>query len=89
MRNEPKPLTRQQARHAYAMQAALEAEQDAGKSVTLNYVKRNGQTSSSSGTIEFFNGREGMDTMSVTVRDPSKGLRTVNICRITSILEDF
>lgn len=89
MRNEPVALDRQQARHAYAMQAALEAEQDAGKRVTVNYVKRNGNTSSSTGEVSYFNGRKGMDTMSVTIATSDKGPRTINLVRITSILEEF
>lgn len=88
MRNEPKPLNRQQARHAYAMQAALEAEQAAGKRVTVRYTKRNGDKSESSGTVEFFNGSEGMDTMSVTIGTSDKGPRTINLVGITTIFED-
>lgn len=89
MRNEPKPLDRQQARHAYAMQAALEAEQAAGKRVTVQYVKRNGDNSSSTGEVSYFNGREGMDTMSVTIATSDKGPRTINLVGITRILEEF
>jgi hypothetical protein len=84
MRNEPKPLSREAAARAYNFQAALEALTD-GPAVTLNYTKRDTSTSSSTGVVRFFNGREGMDTMSVTVETADKGMRTINLARILSV----
>lgn len=60
---------------------------NAGKEgvVTIDYVKRNGETSSSKGTVTHFSGRPGYDTGSVTIDDPIKGARTVNLHRIIDI----
>jgi hypothetical protein len=81
MRNEPKPLSRDEAARAYALQSALENVDGA---VMLTYIKRNGMESSSTGTVRFFSGREGMDTMSVTLETKDKGMRTINLCRVVS-----
>lgn len=51
----------------------------------VSYVKRNGQESSSTGTVAFFNGRPGFDTGSVTIADREKGNRTINLHRIIAI----
>lgn len=53
--------------------------------VTVSYVKRDGSPSSSTGTVEFFNGKPGFDTGSVTIATDDKGNRTVNLHRITHI----
>lgn len=84
MRNEPKPLDRATAARAYAYKDTLEKAGD--KPVTVHYTKRDGAESSSSGPVKFFNGREGMDTMSVTIDDPNKGPRTINLCRVRAVV---
>lgn len=82
MRNEPKPLdyseSMQQARNTKALMSATGP-------VTVHYTKRNGQDSTSSGEVKFFNGRVGFDTGSVTIADPVKGNRTINLHRIFKI----
>lgn len=79
MRNEPKPLDRTRAARAYNLQEGLSALKDADRAVRLDYFKRNGSRSSSEGKVMYFNGRDGMDTMSVTIDDPNKGARTINL----------
>lgn len=68
---------------AYAFKAALE---EVTTPVTVHYVKRDGSASSSRGTVQFFNGREGMDTMSVTLDTEDKGPRTINLCRVKAVV---
>ena len=81
MRNEPKPLSPED----YAVQShALRVLRDRSEA-TLHYTKRDGKTSRSSGTIQFFNGKPGFDTGSVTIEDTVKGPRTINLHRITFI----
>lgn len=53
--------------------------------VTLTYVKRDGTTSSSTGTVGFFSGTPGMDTGSVTIETEDKGPRTINLHNIIRI----
>lgn len=53
--------------------------------VTVSYVKRDGNTSSSRGTVGFFSGQPGMDTGSVTIETEDKGPRTINLHRIIKI----
>ena len=82
-RNEAKPLdilsTRAQDK-AVTRLSALKAD-DA--TVTLTYVKRSGQPSTSTGTIGEFSGKPGYDTGSVTLHTDDKGPRTINLHRIT------
>lgn len=85
MRNEPKPLDRTRAARAYNLRDGLEDLKTADRSVRLDYYKRNGERSASSGKVMFFNGRDGMDTMSVTIDDPAKGARTVNLDLIITV----
>lgn len=82
MRNLPKPLSPADASIARMRKAAL-SEQTGP--VGISYVKRDGQVSSSTGTVAFFNGDEDFDTMSVVLDTPDKGHRTINIARITNI----
>jgi hypothetical protein len=82
-RNEAKPLSRIDALRAYRFREALEAVDGP---VTVQYEKRDGSSSSSRGTVSFFSGREGCDTMSVTLDTPDKGARTINLCRIKRVL---
>jgi hypothetical protein len=82
MRNEPKPLDRETAMRAYRVRDQLRE----GDHVTLNYVKRDGSESSSTGRVAFFNGRDGMDTMSVTIDTPDKGMRTINLAGVTEVV---
>lgn len=83
MRNEPKPLSQPGAMRAYRLRDKLAECQDNGTLVHMNYVKRNGERGAvRNAEVRFFTGRDGMDTMSVTVRDPEKGDRTLNLCRV-------
>lgn len=85
MRNEPKPLTRDEAMHAYTMRDTLEASTG---EVTINYTKRNGDKGSATGPVVFFNGREGMDTMAVTIdtRESKGRPTTVNLHLISEVI---
>lgn len=78
MRNEPKPLDRDEAARAYRLRDRLTE----GSEVTLWYRKRDGAASTSTGEVRYFSGKDGMDTMSVTVRTLDKGDRTINLCRV-------
>lgn len=83
MRNQPKPLNDVER---YIQDRALEALQGAQadeQRVEIIYTKRNGDQSSSTGAVAFFNGQPGMDTGSVTILTEDKGMRTVNLHRIT------
>lgn len=82
MRNEPKPLSFEDARIQRQNRDILV---NLNGPVTLHYVKRNGQKSHSTGTVAFFNGTPGMDTGSVTLHTPDKGDRTINLHRIFAI----
>lgn len=53
--------TRRQARIADILSGRL------GEVVSLTYVKRNGETSSGTGEVLFFNGQPGFDTGAVTL----------------------
>ena len=83
MRNEPKPLSIPESERQHKNADILSRAN--GASVRVEYVKRNGETSSSRGEVAFFNGKPGFDTGSVTIADPDKGNRTVNLHRITKI----
>ena len=83
-RNEPLALSPEDQR-VQARNLAVLQNVPAGKPVTVAYVKRNGQQSHSTGTVEFFNGKPGFDTGSVTIATDDKGPRTVNLHRIIHI----
>jgi len=70
-------------RQTMAVEALSEVQAGDGV-VEVRYTKRNGDSSSSTGKVAFFNGRVGFDTGSVTIDTPDKGMRTINLHRITS-----
>jgi hypothetical protein len=82
MRNQPKPLD-----HDDAIMQAINQRRlmNAKGTVSVSYVKRNGQKSSSTGKVGFFNGRVGFDTGSVTIETEDKGPRTINLHSIVAI----
>jgi hypothetical protein len=80
-RNEAKPLSLADARRQRVNQRVLEGLSE----VTVRYTKRNGQESSSTGKVAYFNGQIGMDTGSVTIDTPDKGPRTINLHSIHTI----
>jgi hypothetical protein len=86
MRNQPQPLPRDEAMHAYRMAEILGSFTD-DVDVTVHYSKRNGEMSVSTGTVSYFNGREGCDTHSVTLDTTATKGRptTINLHRITEI----
>ena len=77
-RNEAQPLSRDEAHRSYRLRDRMSE----GDNVTLWYRKRDGSASTSTGEVRYFSGKDGMDTMSVTVRTPDKGDRTINLCRV-------
>lgn len=82
MRNQPKPLDRGDSiRQSHNAQALRNRKGE----VSVHYIKRDGSQSSTHGTVEFFNGKIGYDTGSVTIADPIKGNRTINLHRIFHI----
>lgn len=81
-RNEAQPLSRAGALRAYKLRDNLTRAKDEGTTVTMTYVKRNGQNSSSTGLVHQFSGKDGMDTMSVDLVTEDKGIRTINLCRV-------
>jgi hypothetical protein len=83
-RNEAKPLSENDAYHQRKVWRALESVKDY-RDVGLTYIKRDGTTSRSAGKVLFFNGRIGFDTGSVTLDDPAKGQRTINLHRVTKV----
>lgn len=85
VRNIAKPLNELDAKRQQINLRTLEAIQASGKSVTVSYTKRDLSEGTSTGTVAFFNGTEGMDTASVSIADPVKGNRTINLHRIHTI----
>lgn len=85
MRNQPIALDRTDAAHAYTVRDALTE----GKVYRLTYVKRDKTESESTGAVQYFNGREGCDTMSVTLDTTATKGRpsTINLVNVTSIQE--
>lgn len=83
MRNVPVALTDTEAEAAAARKAHLSTM--VGEMVALEYVKRDGTASASTGEVVEFKGTDGTDTMSVVIECPDKGRRTINISRITNI----
>jgi hypothetical protein len=81
-RNEAKPLDR-----VDSIRQSINAERLRNRNgeVTVHYRKRDETVSSSTGTVAFFNGKIGYDTGSVTIADPVKGNRTINLHRIIVI----
>lgn len=79
MRHPLKPLDRTVAMRAYRLRESLAAVDGP---VHLEYTKRNGLKSSSTGTVEFFNGKDGYDNMSVTLKTADKGMRTINLAGV-------
>jgi hypothetical protein len=55
--------------------------------VVLAYFKRDGNSSATVGTIAGFSGKDGMDTMSVTLDSPTKGYRTINLAGVVDVQE--
>ena len=51
----------------------------------VDYIKRDGSKSSSTGTVGDFSGTPGMDTGSVTILTEDKGPRTINLHRIKAV----
>lgn len=82
-RNEAKPLSEIEARYQRKVMAALLPLDY--RPVGLTYTKRDGSEGKSTGMVKFFNGRVNYDTGSVTIEDPVKGMRTINLHRITNI----
>lgn len=86
MRNIPKPLSPEDAlTQRLNLNSMGRFLSDPEKTVTVEYIKRNGEKSSSTGTALFINGKPGFDTGSVTIRDHVKGERTINLHRIIRI----
>jgi hypothetical protein len=81
-RNVAKPLSAADRLRQNAVKVMLT---DTVGDVTVTYVKRNGQRSSSTGPVAFFGGKPGYDTGSVTIRDHVKGERTINMHRVIGI----
>lgn len=81
-RNEAKPLSRDLAMRAYKVKARLASHMEAERPLKLDYTKRDGTRSSSTGLIHGFSGTDGMDTMSVDILTEDKGIRTINIIRL-------
>ena len=81
MRNEPQRLS---PADIFKQTNNLDVLKGASKA-SVTYVKRDGKTSSSTGTIAYFNGRPGFDTGSVTIQTEDKGPRTINLHRIVDI----
>lgn len=84
-RNIAKPLSQSDARMQSRNTEILRPFVGTDEPVCLHYVKRNGEKSTSRGTVQFFNGQPGMDTGSVTIADPVKGNRTINLHNIIVI----
>lgn len=85
-RNEAKPLSESDALAQRLNLNTLAPALRDGATVSLEYVKRDGSSSSSTGVPTFVNGRPGMDTGSITLDTPDKGARTINLHRITRII---
>lgn len=82
MRNEPKPLDLADFTRQTGFHARLRNETGI---VKVDYTKRNGERSSSTGTVGDFSGMPGMDTGSVTILTEDKGPRTINLHRIAAV----
>lgn len=80
-RNIAKPLNYDDAMRVYALKGSLSE----GAEVTLNYTKRDGSASQSTGIVTEFVGAEGMDTMSVNLLTREKGMRTINLAGVTHL----
>lgn len=85
-RNVAKPLTTEQYHRVLGYTRELADRFNHDESVTLNYVKRNGSDSSSTGKVEGFVGNAMMDTFSVQIVDVVKGIRTINMVGIKEIV---
>lgn len=83
-RNVAKMLSVEDNYHQRKVWKALNDVKD-HRDVAVTYVKRNGETSRSAGKVLFFNGRIGFDTGSVTIDDPEKGQRTINLHRVIKV----
>ena len=81
-RNVAKPVSAHDAYHARKVADVLTP---INREVTLTYVKRNGERSSSTGKVGAFSGIEGMDTHSVTLDTADKGPRTINLHRVVMV----
>lgn len=82
MRNEPKILPLEDQIRQIGFQKRLAGESGI---VKVDYTKRNGERSSSTGTVGDFSGIPGMDTGSVTILTEDKGPRTINLHRIAAV----
>lgn len=82
MRNQPKPLDLADSIRQYGFAHRLRDE--TGR-VKVDYIKRDGSKSSSTGTVGDFSGTPGMDTGSVTILTEDKGPRTINLHRIKAV----
>lgn len=85
MRNQPKPLDHIDTLRQRHNGERLNVFYGTDKIVTVTYSKRDGSVSSSTGTVDFFNGKPGFDTGSVTIKTEDKGPRTINLHRIIEI----
>jgi hypothetical protein len=84
MRNEPKPLTANERVTQDSVLRDLEPLAGTDAVVEVHYIKRDGNKSSSTGKVAFFNGKPGFDTGSVTIDTADKGPRTINLHRIVA-----
>lgn len=82
MRNQPKPLDLADSIRQDGMHRRLKSE--SGR-VKVDYIKRDGSKSSSTGTVGDFSGIPGMDTGSITILTEDKGPRTINLHRIKAV----
>jgi hypothetical protein len=79
-RNPTRPLSAADHMRQRTVHASLLKAEDAP--VRVYYTKRDGSASFSKGPVKGFSGTPGMDTGSVTIEDPEKGPRTINLHRI-------
>jgi hypothetical protein len=84
-RNVAKPLSEHDAYHQRKVWKALAAVDY--RDVSLEYVKRDGTKGTATGKVQFFNGRVGYDTGSVTIDTTATKGRptTVNMHRVTKV----
>ncbi len=82
MRNQPKNLDLADSIRQDGFARRLRSETGI---VKVDYIKRDGSKSSSTGTVGDFSGIPGMDTGSVTILTEDKGPRTINLHRIKAI----
>lgn len=82
-RNPALPLSDDERRSTIGLAKDIAAHKGP---VVLTYVKRDGKGGRAEGTFDSFVGKAGFDTFSANIVTADRGIRTINLCRVKTLV---